>query len=173
MPTTLPLLGALIAAISVPHPGHEPIRASQVRHEIVHLRKHVLRIRDARGRIDIHVRRPRLRGSIRSLLAEELRWKYMLRWIRGVRPIWDRTPRWGDWMCIHDHEGSWTDPNAPYWGGLQMDLGFQRTYGADLFRRYGTANHWPKAAQVAVAERAYRSRGFNPWPNTSRMCGLG
>src|SRR5947209_894047 len=24
------------------------------------------------------------------------------------------------WNCIHHYEGSWTDPNAPYWGGLQM-----------------------------------------------------
>jgi hypothetical protein len=47
-----------------------------------------------------------------------------------------------------------------------------RTYGSDLLRRYGTADHWPPAAQVAVAERAYRTRGFNPWPNTARACGV-
>jgi len=25
---------------------------------------------------------------------------------------------------------------------------------------------------VAVAERAFRTRGFNPWPNTARACGV-
>jgi hypothetical protein len=76
-------------------------------------------------------------------------------------------------LCIHSHEGSWTDPNPPYYGGLQMDLGFQRTYGGGLLSRKGTADHWTPAEQIAVAIRAYRSgRGFYPWPNTARYCGL-
>jgi hypothetical protein len=38
---------------------------------------------------------------------------------------------------------------------------------------YGTADHWPPAVQIAVAIRAYASgRGFYPWPNTARACGL-
>jgi hypothetical protein len=169
---TLPLFGALLAALSVPHPGQPPIRPSVVRHEIVHLRRHVLRLRDRRGRIDLRVRRARLHGSIRTLLLEELYWNGRLVQVRHARPIWRRTPRWADWMCIHGHEAAWNDSNAPYWGGLQMDLGFQRAYGRDLMRRYGTADRWPMAAQVAVAERAYRVRRFNPWPNTARACGV-
>jgi hypothetical protein len=169
--STLPLFGALLAALSAPHPG-QPVRPSAVRHEIVHLRQHVLRIRDKRGRIDLRVRRARLHGSIRTLLLEELYWKQRLHTMRHVRPIWRRTPRWDDWMCIHGKEAAWNDPNAPYWGGLQMDLGFQRTYGRVLLRRYGTADHWPMAAQVAVAERAYKKRRFTPWPNTARACGV-
>ena len=63
--------------------------------------------------------------------------------------------------------------NAPYYGGLQMDLGFQRTYGRELLQRKGTANHWTPLEQMWVAERAHRSgRGYYPWPNTARYCGL-
>jgi hypothetical protein len=77
------------------------------------------------------------------------------------------------WGCIHRFEGSWTDPDAPYYGGLQMDLGFQRTYGATLLARKGTADHWSPLEQMWVAERALRSgRGFFPWPNSARSCGL-
>ncbi len=76
------------------------------------------------------------------------------------------------WLCIHSFEGSWRDPSAPYYGGLQMDLEFQTTYARDLLRRKGTAEHWTPLEQMWVAERAYRTRGFWPWPNTARYCGL-
>ena len=76
-------------------------------------------------------------------------------------------------LCIHTYEGSWTDPDAPYWGGVQMDLSFQRTYGAEFLRAWGTADNWPISVQLAVAMRAYLSgRGFYPWPNTARYCNL-
>jgi hypothetical protein len=77
------------------------------------------------------------------------------------------------WQCIHRYEGRWNDPNPPYYGGLQMDITFQRLYGADLLRRKGTADKWTPVEQMWVAERAYRAgRGFHPWPNTARYCGL-
>jgi hypothetical protein len=77
------------------------------------------------------------------------------------------------WLCIHRYEGSWRDPNPPYYGGLQMDVQFQRTYGAGIFRSKGTADHWTPLEQMWAAERAHRSgRGFYPWPNTARSCGL-
>ena len=77
------------------------------------------------------------------------------------------------WLCIHRFEGSWTDAGPPYYGGLQMDLGFMRTYGAGLLRRKGTADHWTPLEQMWTAERARRAgRGFWPWPNTARICGL-
>jgi hypothetical protein len=168
--STLPILGALLAAFAAPHPAH-PVTAKEVRREIVRLHARVLHVRDARGRIDIRVRRARLAGPLPRLLAEEHHWQVALRRMRRARALW-RTPRWSDWMCIHSHEAAWNDPNAPYWGGLQMDMGFQRAYGPDMVLRYGTANRWPIAAQVAVAERAYHRRGFEPWPNTARACGL-
>ena len=82
-------------------------------------------------------------------------------------------PHMAGWLCIHRYEGAWNDPGAPYYGGLQMDLGFQHTYGAKLLRRKGTADHWTPLEQMWVAERAHRSgRGYYAWPNTARYCGL-
>jgi hypothetical protein len=82
-------------------------------------------------------------------------------------------PHKSAWLCIHRYEGSWTDPNPPYYGGLQMDVQFQRTYAPTLFRMKGTADHWTPLEQMWAAERAHRSgRGFYPWPNTARYCGL-
>lgn len=75
-------------------------------------------------------------------------------------------------LCIHRFEGSWTDSGAPYWGGLQMNLGFQAHYGGWLLRTKGTANNWTPLEQMWTAEKAIRSRGFYPWPNTARYCGL-
>jgi hypothetical protein len=106
-----------------------------------------------------------------------------------VRNLWKRRaaralrqaqnpPRRAAWMCIHRHErdprqGWRTNTGNGYYGGLQMDISFQRTYGRDLLRRKGTANRWAPYEQMWVAERAYRSgRGFHPWPNTARYCGL-
>lgn len=75
--------------------------------------------------------------------------------------------------CIHNYEGSWTDGGAPYYGGLQMDFGFMATYGGYLLKTKGTADHWTPLEQEWVAARAVNSgRGFYPWPNTARMCGL-
>lgn len=78
----------------------------------------------------------------------------------------------GKWGCIHQREGSWAASNDGYGGGLQMDSSFQHSYGPEFQREYGWASNWPIWAQLIAAERAYRSRGFNPWPNTARACGL-
>ena len=89
-----------------------------------------------------------------------------------------RPPHAGAWRCIHryerhPHQGWSTRTGNGYYGGLQMDLGFQRTYGGHLLRRKGTADRWTALEQMWVAERAYRSgRGFHPWPNSARACGL-
>lgn len=82
-------------------------------------------------------------------------------------------PHLSAWRCIHRYEGAWTDPNAPYYGGLQMDLAFQRAYGPRLLRTKGTADNWTPLEQMWRAERALRAgRGFYPWPVTARRCGL-
>lgn len=75
-------------------------------------------------------------------------------------------------LCIHHYEGSWTDGGAPYYGGLQIDADFERTYGAEFVQLWGHANNWPPSVQLAVAMRAYVHRGFGPWPKTRKMCGL-
>jgi hypothetical protein len=107
-----------------------------------------------------------------------------LRYRRSVLSLWvqraaqvryqaQHPPRFKDWMCIHHYEGAWNDPNAPYYGGLQMDMGFMQAYGGALLRKKGTADHWSPLEQIWVAERAFESgRGFYPWPNTARWCGL-
>jgi hypothetical protein len=97
-------------------------------------------------------------------------------WQRVARRTWMRAqhpPHAAAWRCIHRFEGAWTDAGSPYYGGLQMDLGFQRHYGAYLLRKKGTADRWTPLEQMWVAERALQAgRGFYPWPNTARACGL-
>jgi hypothetical protein len=102
-------------------------------------------------------------------------------WVRNLwhrralraRKLASRPPHHSAWLCIQRHEGAWTDPNGPYYGGLQMDISFQHAYGRELLRRKGTAEHWTPLEQMWVAERAHRSgRGFYPWANTARHCGL-
>jgi len=86
----------------------------------------------------------------------------------------ENPPHKGQWLCIHRYEGAWTSNTGNgYYGGLQMDLSFQRTYAPGLLRRKGTADRWTPLEQMWAAERAHRSgRGFYPWPNTARYCGL-
>lgn len=77
------------------------------------------------------------------------------------------------WACIHRYEGAWnSNTGNGYYGGLQMDYGFMQTYGPEFLARWGTANNWPVWAQLKTAERAYATRGYGPWPNTARACGL-
>lgn len=91
------------------------------------------------------------------------------------------------WLCIHRYEkdpdqGWATNTGNGYYGGLQMDIDFQRAYGPKvlgfpdaetMFKKKGTANKWAPREQMAVAEYARRSgRGYYPWPNTARYCGL-
>lgn len=89
--------------------------------------------------------------------------------LRAMHP-----PHEAAWLCIHGHEGPWrANTGNGYYGGLQMDISFQRTYGRYLLRAKGYAHRWTPIEQMWVAERAYRSgRGFYPWPNTARRCGL-
>jgi hypothetical protein len=96
-------------------------------------------------------------------------------WRQREHKAWRRAshpPNLAGWVCIHHYEGSWRDSGSPYWGGLQMDLSFQATYGSWLLRHRGTADHWSPLEQIWVAVRASRVRGFSPWPNTSRYCGM-
>lgn len=91
-----------------------------------------------------------------------------------------RVRSWGNhWLerallCIHRGEGAWSSSTGNgYFGGLQMDRTFQRTYGPEFVRAFGTADRWPAAVQITVGIRAVLSgRGFAPWPRTARECGL-
>ena len=146
--------------------------------------------------------RQRILRKIRALRRETWRWQRLMhvpltrptraaerseslafqRWVLRSWQQKARKMRWRAhhprrleaWLCIHGHEGPWNaNTGNGYYGGLQMDVQFQRTYGADLVRRKGLAHRWGYLEQIWVAERAYRSgRGFYPWPNTARYCGL-
>ena len=87
-----------------------------------------------------------------------------------------KVPAWlaQAFTCIHRYEASWNaNTGNGYYGGLQMDIPFQSRYGPAYLNRYGTADRWPVWAQLEAAAKAYRSgRGFWPWPNTARVCGL-
>jgi hypothetical protein len=99
--------------------------------------------------------------------------RFWSRQARYARRLATRPPHKSAWLCIHRYEGSWTDSGDPYWGGLQMDRGFMYAYAPRVLLRRGLANHWTPIEQMWVAERAHRSgRGFYPWPNTARHCGL-
>lgn len=122
--------------------------------------------------------RPRTKGarSVRASRAKAYR-KWMLHlWQRrhhAARRQAMNPPHRDAWLCIHRYEGSWSDGSAPYYGGLQMDVGFMSHYGSRLLRRKGPANNWTPLEQMWVAERALDAgRGFYPWPNAARLCGL-
>lgn len=79
------------------------------------------------------------------------------------------SPRAAMWRQVARCEcPSWRcDTGNGYQGGLQMDRSFQATYGAAYVRRWGGAHRWPVWAQMRAADRAYTSRGLQPWP----VCG--
>jgi len=125
-------------------------------------------------RLMLRHRTPYSGAAARILSLPYRRWVYRL-WddrateakARALNP-----PHRAQWMCIHRYEGPWNDPNGPYYGGLQMDREFQSEYAPELLHAKGTADHWTPLEQMWVAERAYRERGFWPWPNTAHYCGL-
>lgn len=84
----------------------------------------------------------------------------------------------GAFLCIHRFErgaaGWQTLTGNGFHGGLQMDSSFQRTYGPEWARRaFGESAHlWPASVQISAAIQAWTSRGFGPWPNTRKSCGL-
>ena len=115
------------------------------------------------------VRRTRYVAPLDTQRALHFWWHYA----RYVHRLAARVPHRSAWLCIHRYEGSWTDSGDPYWGGLQMDRGFMYRYAPGVLLRRGLADRWTPLEQMWVAERAHRSgRGFYPWPNTARFCGL-
>jgi hypothetical protein len=109
-------------------------------------------------------------ASVHALRSLRDRWRAR---VIDVRTRAKRPPHKAAWSCIQRYEGRWNDPDAPYYGGLQMDITFQRRYGTYLLRRKGTANRWTRLEQMWTAEKALRAgRGFYPWPLAASRCGL-
>lgn len=82
---------------------------------------------------------------------------------------------YAEFSCIARHESSSTwdiSTGNGYYGGLQMDQGFAQTYGPKFYAAKGTPDHWTEDEQRWAAVQAVATRGFTPWPNTARMCGL-
>jgi hypothetical protein len=74
--------------------------------------------------------------------------------------VWDR-------IAACESGGNWAiNTGNGYYGGLQMDMTFWRSYGGLAYAsRPDLAS---KAEQIVVAERARDSgRGYGPWP----VCG--
>lgn len=89
------------------------------------------------------------------------------------KPVRPALPHLRQLLCIHKGEGSWdADTGNGYYGGLQMDTAFEEAYGPLYVRRWGHASNWRPFFQMLAAERAIRVRGYSPWPNTARACGL-
>jgi hypothetical protein len=81
------------------------------------------------------------------------------------------------WLCVFRYErlpsqGWRTNTGNGYYGGLQMDVAFQRNYGRWLLRAKGRAHRWTPIEQIWVAERGRRVQGWYAWPNSARACGL-
>lgn len=75
--------------------------------------------------------------------------------------------------CVRSREGGLTsvNPAGPYYGWYQTDPNFQAAYGPEFYRQWGPGV-WPARAQILTAYRGWRARGWYPWPNTARACGL-
>ena len=186
----LPLLAAVLlcaaGATTLAAASTQPDRRAQSAAD--HLRRPALGQRSAHGRrhgnpkLVRRLRRTVLRwqaviGVRRAYSAVPLRTpralRYWRRQARRISRLAAHPPHKRGWLCIHRFEGSWTDAGDPYWGGLQLDRGFMRTYAPSVLLRRGWANRWSPLEQMWVAERAHRSgRGYWPWPNTARSCGL-
>jgi hypothetical protein len=158
--------------------GTEPTDA-QILRRIAHWQKETWHWQTVLGK-----RRTPATDGVRDVADRENRLRVLLLWRRHAGRVWlqaKHPPHRRQWLCIHRYEGPWRsypggpgllDSGGPYYGGLQMDLEFQRTYGAYLLRTKGTADRWAPLEQMWVAERAHRDRGFYPWPTTARYCGL-
>jgi Transglycosylase-like domain len=106
-------------------------------------------------------------------------WKARYREVRNEYSEWRSTygglPGWwvGEAMLVHSCEGAWNaNTGNGYYGGLQMDISFQTTYGPEFYRAYGTANNWPVFAQLRAAYRGWQARGWSPWPACAARFGL-
>jgi hypothetical protein len=120
-------------------------------------------------------RPPRHFSATRKRSSPEAARNLARRWHQRAIAAWrvaHRPPQLRAWNCIHHYEGSWSDPNAPYWGGLQMDYSFQSAYGPWLLKHKGTANHWTPLQQIWAGVRAWRVRGFEPWSTSAHACGV-
>src|SRR5581483_492572 len=99
---------------------------------------------------------PRTRPFARALASVTRARRLVLVWRERARRAKAQAlapPHAAAWRCIHGYEAGWHAATGNgYYGGLQMDLEFQRTYGRRVFARKGTADHWTPLEQMWTAE---------------------
>lgn len=78
--------------------------------------------------------------------------------------VWDR-------LAACESGGRWNiNTGNGYYGGLQMDMSFWRSYGGGVAARPDLAS---REQQIAAATRARDGgRGYHPWPKCARRLGL-
>ena len=167
------LLVAFAAALARPEAASAGKRGLQIIDQIEHYQTETRRWE----RLMLRPRTPVGASARQSQSVEYRGWVLRLWRLRAsrIRRLAERPPFFGAWVCIHRHEARRWNANTGngYYGGLQMDLAFQRRYASTLLWQKGTADRWTPLEQIWVAVRAHRSgRGFHPWPRTARACGL-
>lgn len=85
---------------------------------------------------------------------------------------------WEDGVNDNECKDTWNcNTGNGYYGGLQMDVTFQKTYNPTAVKVWGLASNWPRNAQMLAADRAYSgyngfgARGLGPWPTSRNQFG--
>jgi hypothetical protein len=157
----------------------EPVPLWKFRHQRAYIREraHAIKVNGCRAHDGLHFKRWSIDIPAWRREANIAMWKRRREYAKSRSSACLSAMLW-NWYetsgarCIREHEGSWTDPGAPYYGGFQADLSFQKTYGGEYLSRYGTANNWPAVDQIHMAHRGHAARGWAPWPTTRVICGL-
>src|SRR5215210_3818919 len=103
-------------------------------------------LRATTWRWQVVVGRPRTHSAAPLTSPRTLRfWRQRA---RRVLRLAAHPPHKSAWLCIHRFEGSWRDAGDPYWGGLQMDRGFMRSYAPAVLLRRGFADRWSALEQM-------------------------
>lgn len=134
------------------------------------------RIQQLRREVD-YMMRVMGQGSARRLQSSgslELQLEKARRAWRHTKGEFSNPPQKGSFLCIHGHEGSWTDQDSGHnghYGGVQMGRHEWMTYGYPY-----TGKLWAYQAtpleQLWAAYRYWRVSAFRPWSQTAPLCGL-
>lgn len=123
--------------------GYRPYRYRYRPERNVHMRRYYLRQWTARHRQAISLQR---------------RWLWSRAWYQAA-------------MCVHRGEGAWTSNTGNgFYGGMQFDYSTWLSNGGGRFAAY--AHLATPVEQLTVTYWTWQRRGWYPWPNTARACGL-
>jgi hypothetical protein len=81
---------------------------------------------------------------------------------------WRPAPVWlKQALCVHRHEGSWRDPDAPYYGGMQFALSTWKRAGGRGYPHHATVREQLYRSWVIWRKNGGR---WNEWPTYARYC---